>query len=264
MARIGDFAMNLEPVIFIVDDDLNYAELERIMISSMGFQTQVFGCPIEYLKQFDPNVPGVVLLDIRMPAMNGLSVLELLNSKPLKPSIIIMTNFLDASTAIKAMRSGAADVMSKAAPENELYLALQSALHRDAANRAEYLKKAEIRTRFAKLSSSEHTILEHVLHGEPNKQIASTLGVSRRTIEDRRARVMRKLGVESLAELVQLSMEAGVFETNGAPDASREIAASGVESKLISDGFQASHGNGYLPDIHSKELMIGPPQQPAH
>lgn len=200
--------MTNEPVAFIVDDDAAFSESLSGLLSSLGVKARIFLSPVDYLEQFDPDVPGVLLLDVRMPVMSGLVLQERLNALPICPAIVFLTGHAEVSTALRAMQQGAVGFLQKNASESELYEAIQRGIACDAAKRAEYRKKCELSRRFSQLNEAEKDVLKHVLRGVPNKQIASLLGISRRTVEDRRARLMQKLGAESLAGLVRLSVEA--------------------------------------------------------
>ncbi len=202
--------MSVEPFVFIVDDDAAFAESLSTLITSMGARTKTFTSADAYLEQFDPEVPGCLILDVRMQRTSGLVLQEQLSKLPLSPAVIIMTGHAEVPTALRAMRMGAVDFLQKTFTEAELYEAVQRALLQDAENRNEYYHKEAIDRRFAQLTPPERSVLSQVLQGEANKSIAASLGVSRRTVEDRRARIMQKLAVESLADLVRVAMEAGV------------------------------------------------------
>lgn len=208
--------MSKVPVVFIIDDDLAFAESLSKIVATMGFESHCFDSPIEFSNQFDSEVPGVLLLADRMSDMSGLSVLERLNSRPLRPAVIFLTAHPDIHSALQAMRHGAIDYLQKSCSEAELYEAIQRGFAHDAANRAVYTQRRETALRFAKLNQPEKEVLEYVLKGMVNKQIATLLGISRRTVEDRRARIVRKLGVESFAQLVALATVAG-FQQESAP-----------------------------------------------
>lgn len=198
-----------EPTVFIVDDDTAFRESLCALVSSMGLKTEAFASPGEYLEQFDPDAPGVLLLDVRMPQMSGLTLQEKLAALPISPAIIILTGHAEVPTALRAMKQGAVDFLQKTFDESELYEAIQRALAKDAAARVKHREEKKLAERFRQLNEPEKQVLEHVLKGIPNKQIASSLGISRRTVEDRRARLMQKLGVDSLADLVRLALLAG-------------------------------------------------------
>lgn len=208
--------MSAEPTVFIVDDDAAFAESLSVLVSSMNLRTKLFMSADDYLAQFDPEAPGCLILDVRMPKMSGLTVQEKLSQLPLCPSIIIMTGYAEVPTALRAMRQGAVDFLQKTFSEEELCDAIQRAIALDAENRAAYDRRMKVAALFAQLSTAEKQVLEQVLQGEPNKRIASALGVSRRTVEDRRARLMQKLNVDSLADLVRIAIEAGVRTNEGA------------------------------------------------
>jgi len=204
--------MSASPTIFIVDDDPDFLESLSALVQSMGLPTKLFPSPDDYLKQFDPDAPGCLILDVRMPHISGLALQEKLASLPLCPPVIIMTGHAEVPTALRAMRQGAVDFLQKTFSETELYEAIQRALKHDEENRVRYARKQELATKFGQLSPAERQVLDQVLRGEANKRIASSLGVSRRTVEDRRARLMQKLAVETLADLVRLAIEAGVHD----------------------------------------------------
>ena len=203
-------SMSVEPLVFIVDDDPAFAESLSTLITSMGARTKTFTSADAYLEQFDPQIPGCLILDVRMQRTSGLDLQEQLSKLPLSPAVIIMTGHAEVPTALRAMRMGAVDFLQKTFTETELFEAVQRALVQDARARNEYYRKEAIERRFAQLTSPERSVLSQVLQGEANKSIAASLGVSRRTVEDRRARIMQKLEVESLADLVRVAMEAGV------------------------------------------------------
>jgi two-component system response regulator FixJ len=200
--------MAAEPTVFIVDDDPAFAESIATLINSMGAPTKTFTSAEAYLEQFDPQAPGCLILDVRMQRTSGLALQEQLAKLPLSPPVIIMTGHPEVPTALRAMRMGAIDFLQKTFSETELYEAVQRALVKDARVRQEYSRKEAIERRFAQLTQPERSVLDQVLQGEANKSIAASLGVSRRTVEDRRARIMQKLEVQSLADLVRVSIEA--------------------------------------------------------
>jgi FixJ family two-component response regulator len=201
--------MTLEPTVFIVDDDPAFLESLSLLITSLGLKAKTFPSPEAYLQAFDPEAPGCLILDVRMPKMSGLAMQESLSKLPVCPAIIIMTGHAEVPTALRAMRQGAVDFLQKTFSEAELVEAIQRAISQDAATRAAYGHQQSLSARFALLSEAERQVLTMVLRGSANKTIASSLQISRRTVEDRRARMMEKLQVETLADLVRLAIEAG-------------------------------------------------------
>ena len=202
--------MKREPTIFIVDDDPAFLESLGVLVTSMGLQTQVFSSGLDYLNQFDPQAPGVLILDVRMPQISGLAMQERLSKEALTPPIIILTGHADVPTAIRALRQGAVEFLQKTLSETELREAIQKAILRDADTRRVHDRRRRIKGLLDLLTAPERQVLDLVLAGCPNKTIATRLGVSRRAVEDRRARLMQKLQVESLPELVRLATDAGL------------------------------------------------------
>lgn len=202
--------MSTEPLVVIVDDDPGFSESLSLLINSMGWKTKCYSSPDEYLQHADPSIPGCLILDVRMPKTSGLALQEQLVKMPNAPAIIVMTGHAEVPTALRAMKQGAIDFLQKTFSEDELYEALQRAIAQDAKNRKERAKSQALADRFGQLSQAEKDVLEHILKGAPNKSIATALGISRRTVEDRRARLMQKLDVDSVADLVRLAIEAGM------------------------------------------------------
>jgi len=202
--------MDAEPIVYVVDDDPAFLESLTLLVLSMGLTTKAFSSGLDYLNQFDPRAPGILILDVRMPNISGLAMQERLSKEPLCPPIIILTGYADVPTAIRAFRQGAVEFLQKTLAESELREAIQKALARDAENRREHNRRAEINELLAQLTPPERQVLDLVLKGCPNKAIAAKLGVSSRAIEDRRARLMQKLGVDSLPQLVRLATDAGL------------------------------------------------------
>ncbi|MDB5340783.1 MAG: histidine kinase [Planctomycetaceae bacterium] len=204
--------MTLEPTVFIVDDDPAYLDSISVLIQSLGMQTKTFPSAEAFLREFNPQQPGCLILDVRMPVMGGLVLQESLSKLPICPPIIIMTGHAEVPTALRAIRQGAVDFLQKTFSEAELYEALQRALAKDATNRKQFLRATDLTERFGKLSPAEHAVLQLVLRGDTNKKIATTLDVSQRAVEDRRSRLMEKLSVSTVPDLIRLAIEAGLWK----------------------------------------------------
>jgi two-component system, LuxR family, response regulator FixJ len=202
--------MSQEPTVFIVDDDGAFRESLSVLMLSMGYKSSTFASGDEFLATFDENRPGCIILDVRMPNQSGLAVQEKLTKFPLCPPIIILTGHAEVPLALRAMRQGAVEFLQKTFTEGELREAIQRAMALDAENRRLHLRKRGVAERLAQLTRPEREVLELVLAGHPNKKIASLLDISQRAVEDRRARVMKKVDVDSLPELVRFAIEAGL------------------------------------------------------
>lgn len=199
-----------EPTVFIVDDDPAFRESLAVLILSMGLKSKTFASGEEFLQAFDENAPGCLLLDVRMPQQSGLALQEKLLKYPLCPPVIVLTGHAEVPVALRALKQGAVEFLQKTFTEVELRDAVQRAIALDAERRAEFNKRAALQERLALLSPAERQVMDLVLIGHPNKRIASTLGISQRAVEDRRARVMKKLEANSLPDLVRFALNAGL------------------------------------------------------
>jgi FixJ family two-component response regulator len=206
--------MTTAATVFIVDDDAAYLDSLSALVQSMGWRTKTYPSADAFVQDFDPKLPGCLIVDVRMPVMGGLALQESLNKLPLCPAIIIMTAHAEVSTALIAMRQGAVDFLQKTFTETELYEAIQRAIAKDAANRQSYERSTSLAARFAQLSQAERDVLTLVLQGETNKRIAAILDVSQRAVEDRRARLMQKLDTKTVADLIRISIESGFWKTS--------------------------------------------------
>ena len=194
------------PIIFVVDDDQAVRLSTEMLIRSMGLRVESFDSAAEFLEDFDPQQPGCVILDIRMPGMSGLELQEHLNEMKASIPIVFVTGHGDVPMAVKAMKAGAVDFIQKPFRDQELIDRVHSALDEDREKREESAARGKINDRIKALTSREFEVMGLVVEGKPNKQIASDLGLSPRTVEIHRARVMQKMRAGSLADLVRLAL----------------------------------------------------------
>ncbi len=192
-----------DPIIFVVDDDEAVRLSTEMLIRSMGLRAESFDSAAEFLEDFDPQQPGCVILDIRMPGMSGLELQEHLNALGATIPVIFVTGHGDVPMAVKAMKAGAVDFLQKPFRDQELIDRVHAALDRDSENRELSAARARIQARIDTLTSREIEVMEKVVDGRANKQIASELGLSPRTVEIHRARVMSKMRADSLPDLVR-------------------------------------------------------------
>lgn len=197
------------PTVFVVDQDTTFGNSIATLVGSTGLNAKLFTCPFEYLAQFDEDVAGVLLSETRFVRANGLHFLELLAARRLHPPVIFATRYADVASARQLLRLGAFDYLPKSVGEAELYDAIQQGIWQDERHRAEYRAERDAQQRFARLTDTDRTVVQHVLQGFTNEQIAAQLDVSRRTIEDRRARIRNKLQTSSLPQLLLLAIKAG-------------------------------------------------------
>jgi two-component system, LuxR family, response regulator FixJ len=202
--------MNNEPLITIIDDDEAYRDSLVLLIGSFGYRAASYPSAEEFLRAWDHQIPGCLIIDVRMPETNGLALQRQLSVRSLAPSIIIMSGNAEIPDVVRAMHQGAVDFLLKTSTDAEFLDAIHRALKRDQANRDDHARRVSIQQRFLLLSPCEMEVLYLVLKGMANKNIAAKLQVSPRTVEDRRARIMNKLQVESVPALVSVAICAGI------------------------------------------------------
>jgi FixJ family two-component response regulator len=193
------------PTVFVVDD---YAPVRRAvsrLLHAAGFAVAAFASPQEFLAQYDPRIPGCLVLDLDMPGVNGFELQRILAKKGSVLPIIFLTGHGDIPKSVRAMKHGASDFLTKPVNDEDLLAAICVAIEKDRALRREQTELSEIRARLATLTPREREVLEHVVTGKLNKQIAGDLGTVEQTVKVHRARVMEKLKVQSVAELVRLT-----------------------------------------------------------
>jgi len=196
------------PAVFVVDDDDAVRESIALLIRSVGLPVETFRSASEFLAAHDPSRPGCLLLDIRMPGMSGLELQrELIANKSILP-VIFITGHGDVRMAVQALHDGAVDFVQKPFHDQDLLDKVQKAIEADTRSRADLARKAEVRERMNALTAREHEVMQRVVEGSPNKAIAYDLGISERTVEVHRARVMEKMQATSLPHLVRMAMVA--------------------------------------------------------
>src|SRR6266704_5965195 len=197
------------PTVFVVDDDAAVRKAVSRLLRSAGIGVAAFASPTEFLAQYDPATPGCLVLDIAMPDFNGLQLQTTLGEKASILPIIFLTGHGDVSKSVQAMKRGAFDFLSKPVKDKDLLTAVRAAIERDAVARLEQAKLSEIRARLDTLTPREREVLEQVVSGKMNKQIAGDLGISEATVKMHRAHVTAKMKVQSVAELARLTERCG-------------------------------------------------------
>jgi two-component system, LuxR family, response regulator FixJ len=200
--------MNLgSPVIFIVDDDEAVRSSLRLLVKSVGLTATALVSAQEFLATYDPLQPGCLILDVRMPGMSGLELQQELNLRGAVIPVIFITGHGDIPMAVEAMQHGAFDFLQKPFRDQDLIDRIQRALEKDRADRTELGERNRIRERHETLTAREREVLAMVASGKANKVMAADLGLSQRTVEIHRARVMEKMGASSLAHLVRMMLD---------------------------------------------------------
>ena len=197
-----------EPTVFIVDDDEAVRESLCDKIRAMPLPTRCFASAEAFLDDCDPAHPGCLLLDVRMPGMTGLELQEQLAAKKIGLPVIIITGHGDVPMVVQSMRQGAIDFLEKPYLPDQLRESIHRALEVDAQRRQEQAEQEDAETRLARLTPSENDVVERIIAGRTNKQIASELDISLRTVQFRRSGIMEKLGVDSRAAMVELVLSA--------------------------------------------------------
>lgn len=197
-----------KPTVFVVDDDPAVLDSVQLLLRSVGLDAETFSSAREFLDAYDPERPGCLVLDIRMPGMSGLELQARLDSMGSTLPIVFVTAHGDVPMAVQAVKSGAIDFIEKPFCDQELIDRTQQAIEENARIREQLANRKEIAERIASLTPRERQVMELVIAGNTNKLIAHDLGISQRTVEIHRARVMDKLQAESVSELVQMVMRA--------------------------------------------------------
>ena len=196
-----------EPIAYVVEDDEITRSLVLALTQSIGLTCQPFASAREFLDAYQPLQPGCLVLDIFMPQMSGLELQEELNRRGAIIPVIFITGHADVPTAVEAMRRGAFNYLQKPFRNSDLIDSVRKALAVDRTNRAALLHVDTIRDRIFTLTPREREVLELVVRGRPNKTMAQEMGLSQRTIELHRSRVMEKMGANSVAQLVRMLMD---------------------------------------------------------
>lgn len=192
------------PCVYVVDDDAAMRDALTLLLSSVGYLSKAYSGAGEFLDEYDSGQHACLLADIRMPGMSGLELQEELNQRSIDIPIIFITGHGDIPMAVEAMKGGAVDFLQKPFRDQDVLDRINVALQRDFDRREADRDSSAVRERLATLTPREEEVMKRVVSGQANKVIALDLGVSQRTVEIHRARVMRKMGARSLAELVRL------------------------------------------------------------
>jgi FixJ family two-component response regulator len=191
------------PTAYVVDDDEAIRTLWRWLMESNGIAVRAFGTAVEFIESYERDAPGCLVLDLRLPGMSGLELQDYLKRNGIEIPIVFVTAHADVPTAVTAIKSGAVDLIEKPFNYRQVLSIIEKAFQRDAENRGRRGRHAEIAQRLATLTEREREVLRRIIDGKPNKIIAAELDLSVKTVEVHRAKVMEKMGAESVAELVQ-------------------------------------------------------------
>ncbi|MBX9827407.1 MAG: response regulator [Xanthobacteraceae bacterium] len=190
---------------FLVDDDPGVLKALSRIVRTAGYETVSYSSPRDFLREHDPSTPGCAILDLTMPELDGLELQQQLTQAGTERPIIFLTGHADVPASVRAMKAGAVDFLIKPVDRDKLLSAIAQAKDRDSRAREARNERQLIEAKLATLTQREREVLEHVVKGRLNKQIAAELGTVEKTIKVHRGRMMAKLGVRSVAELVRLT-----------------------------------------------------------
>ncbi len=199
------------PVVHVVDDDTSFLVALARLLKASGYAVQTYASAADFLAKLGDGA-GCVVTDLRMPGMDGLDLQQALARGTNILPVVFLSGEGDIPTTVQAMRQGAEDFLTKRAPKGAILAAVDRAIARDARQRAEGAHSHALRARFDTLTSRELEILRHVVAGQINKQIATDLGISERTVKFHRTAITTKLQVHSVAQLTRLAQAAGLFD----------------------------------------------------
>jgi FixJ family two-component response regulator len=207
---LRDPASAAERIVFVIDDDMAMRETLSSLFRSVGLRVELFGSAREFAEVKMPDVAGCLVLDIRLPGVSGLDFQAELAAKDIRTPIIFMTGHGDIPMSVKAMKAGAIDFLTKPFREQDILDAVIRSLERDQERRDSEKGVAELRSRFASLTSREQEVIALVLDGLMNKQIAAKLGVTEITVKVHRGHMMQKMKARSVIELVAMADRLGI------------------------------------------------------
>jgi two-component system, LuxR family, response regulator FixJ len=199
----------LEATVFIVDDDPHICDLLQKLLESAHLRAKYFVSSMEFLDFIRPDISGCLILDVCMPGIGGLELQNELMARKIGLPIIFISGFGDIPLAVGAVKNGAFDFIEKPIRASMLIDTVQNALTRDRKIRSERSNREVLKTSLARLTDRERDVLSMIMEGVPNKAIAGRMGLSHKTVESHRSRLMTKLGVDSLAKLIQIVISAG-------------------------------------------------------
>ncbi|WP_295387190.1 response regulator transcription factor [uncultured Thiodictyon sp.] len=206
--------MSTVPTVFVVDDDQAMRTSLQWLIESTGMRVLTFESADAFLAGYYPGRAGCLLVDVRMPGMSGLELQAYLAREGYRLPVIIITGHGDVAMAVKAMKAGAMDFIEKPFHDEDLLRGIRKALEQDQRQRVDRAARADLLARLADLTPREHEVMGMVTDGKSNREIAAALGVTPKTVEAHRARVMEKMRADSLAELVRMALIAGQDESS--------------------------------------------------
>lgn len=198
--------------VFVIDDDASVREAIDSLIRSVGINVRTFASAQEFMTSKRPDAPACLVLDVRMPGLSGLDLQRELANAGIRIPVIFITGHGDIPMSVRAMKAGAVEFLTKPFRDQDLLDAISQAIERDRAERVQFAEVVELQRRFEELTPREREVMEQVVAGLLNKQIANRLNISEVTVKLHRHQVMEKMKAQSLAELVRMAEKLNVFD----------------------------------------------------
>jgi FixJ family two-component response regulator len=198
--------MQDEPTVFVVDDDASVRNSLRWLLKPLGWNVELYGSASEFLEAFDPERPGCLVLDVRLPGITGLQLQKQLVALELRPPIIMITGHANVPMCVQAFEAGVFAFLEKPADEQALVGLVRRAIAHDASTRAERARRREIEARLATLTTREREVMDLIVSGKTTKSISAILGISVQTAARHRSALLHKMRVESPTELARLML----------------------------------------------------------
>ena len=192
------------PLVFVIDDDLSVCSSLKFLVSTVGLEVETFSTVDAFLQRKLPDRPSCLVLDVRLPGMSGLDFQRELAANKIRLPIVFITGHGDIPMSVRAMKAGAVEFLTKPFRDQDLLDAIRIGLERDRSWREQEKELKDLEQRFTSLTSREQEVISLVVSGEPNKQIASRLGITENTVKVHRSRGMAKMDAQSLADLVRV------------------------------------------------------------
>ncbi|MHB1034286.1 MAG: response regulator transcription factor [Pirellulales bacterium] len=202
----ADLVAESKPTVFVVDDDADLRRVLTVLIKAMHLDVRDFASAAEFLNAFDPAQSGCLLVDVRMPGMSGIELLDVLASRSVSLPVIMISGHGDVPMAVRVMKAGAVAFLEKPFRDHELWESIQQAIRLDTERRRDFGWRNEVKERIGNLTPMEREVMDLIVTGESNKSMALRLGVSVRTVEVRRAKVMRKMRAATMADLIRWAL----------------------------------------------------------
>ena len=199
-----------QPTVFVLDDDISIRDKLKTLLRSVGLNVEFFSSPFDFLQATLPDAPSCLVLDVRLPGKSGLDLQHELAEKNIPIPMIFLTAHGDIPMTVRAMKAGAVEFLTKPFRDQDLLDAIQVALERDSARRQHEASIAAVRERLESLTPRERSVLPLVVSGLLNKQIAAKIGTTEATIKVHRSQLMKKMGADSLPELVRMAEKLGI------------------------------------------------------